>query len=73
MGFQDVVFLPSKPSFNTTFLKTCGRGECLGSTTCLRTVVGGWQGHAPCKILSLQQSLFMCQRNYIDTIRLSQC
>ena len=28
------------------------------TTTCLKTVVGGKQGHAPCKILSLQQSTF---------------
>ena len=33
MGFQDVAFLP----------------EDLWTTTCLRTVVGGRQGHAPCK------------------------
>ena len=58
MGFQDVAFMPSQASFSTTFLKKCGRGESLGTTTCLKTVVGGKQGHAPCKILLLQQSLF---------------
>ena len=39
MDFQDVAFLPSKPSFSITFLKNCGRGENLVTTTCLRTVV----------------------------------
>ena len=36
MDFQDVAFLP----FYTTFLKHCGRGEVLGTATCLNTVVG---------------------------------
>ena len=76
--FQDVVFLPSGASFSTTFLKNCGRGESLGSTTCLNAVVGvskgmlsveyscsnkncGWgnQGHALCRILLLQQKLWL--------------
>ena len=39
--FQDVVFMPSKPSFSNSFLKKCGRGESLWTTTCLKTVVGG--------------------------------
>ena len=43
MSFQDVAFLPSRARF---------------STICLKTVVGGKQGNAPCKILLLQQSLF---------------
>ena len=28
-----------------------GRCESHGTATCLKTVVGGQQGHAPCKIL----------------------
>ena len=39
MGFQDVAFLPSRSSLLTTFLKNCGIGECLRTTTCLITVV----------------------------------
>ena len=39
MVFQDVAFLPSRASFYTTFLKYCGRGESLGTTTCLKAVV----------------------------------
>ena len=58
MSIKDVTLLPSRASFHTTFLKNCGRSESLGITTCPKTVVGGKQGHAPCKILSLQQSLF---------------
>ena len=33
-------------------------GESLGTTTCLRTVVWGKQGHAPCEILLLHQTPF---------------
>ena len=72
MGFGDVVFLPSRASFCITFLKNCGRGEGLMATTCLRTVVGGKQGLAPCDILLLQQSLFLCQLNFMEIIRLLQ-
>ena len=56
MGFQDVVFLPSLASFSSTFLIVV---EKLGTTTCLKTVTGGKQGHAACKTLLIQQSLFM--------------
>ena len=60
IGFQDVVFLSSRASYSTTFLKNCGRGESLGTTTCLKTVVtGSMPLPAPCKILLLQQSLFV--------------
>ena len=51
MSFQDVVFLPPRASFSTTFLKHCGGGEGLMTTTSLKTVVGGKQGHAPRGIL----------------------
>ena len=47
-----------RASFSTTCLKNCGKGECLGTTTCLMTVAGGKQGHAPCRMLPLQQILF---------------
>ena len=57
-GFWDVAFLPSSDGFSTTFLNNCGRGECVGIATCLKTVVGGNEGYVPCKILSLQQSRF---------------
>ena len=58
MGFHDVVLLPSRASFSTTFLKNCGRGESLVTTTCHKTVVGGRQGHAPCRILLLHKACF---------------
>ena len=58
MGLQDVAFLPSRASVSTKFLKKCGRGDSLRTTTCLRTVDGGKQGHALCRILLLQQSPF---------------
>ena len=58
MSFQDVAFLSSQASFSTTFLKNCGSGECLWTTTCLKTMVEGKQGHACCKILSLHEAPF---------------
>ena len=42
--FQDVAFLPSLMLVFTSFLKNCGRGECLGIATCLKTVIGCRQG-----------------------------
>ena len=71
-GFQDVAFLSSWVSFPAIFLTNSGKGEGLRTTTYLKTVVGGRQGHAPCKILLLQQSLFLCQLNFMEIIRLSQ-
>ena len=65
MGFLDVALLPSRAGYSTAFVEDCGRGEYLGTTTCLRTVVGGKQGHAPCQIRTLQQSLFLCQLNFM--------
>ena len=59
MGFQDVASLPSRTRFSSMFLNNGGGGESLGTTTCLRTVVGCNQGHAPCKVFKLQQSLFL--------------
>ena len=60
MGFQDVAFPPSRASFSTTFSNNCGSGESLRAITCLRTVVGVRQGHAPCGILLVQLSLLLC-------------
>ena len=40
MTFLDVLFLPCRASFSTTFLNNCGRGEGLGTTTCLETMFG---------------------------------
>ena len=71
MGFQDVAFLLCQARFPPHFLN-CGRCECLGTTICHITVVGGEQGYAPCKILLLQQSLFLCPLNFMEIIRLSQ-
>ena len=58
MGFQDVEFLPPGASFTPHFIKNSGRGESLRTATCSKTVVGGKQGQAPCRILSLKQSFF---------------
>ena len=45
-----VIRISATQHIYTTFLEKCGKGESLRSATCLRTVVGGKQGHASCKI-----------------------
>ena len=72
MGLQGVAVQPSRAGFSTTFLKSCGRGESLGTTTCHKTVVQGRQEHAPFKILLLPQILFLCQSNFVEIIKLLQ-
>ena len=39
--------------FTSHFFERCCRGEGLRTTTSLKTVDGGKQGHAPCKIFLL--------------------
>ena len=69
MDFQDVALLPSLVSFSTTFLINCGGGEILDTSTSVITMDGGDQGHAPCKIILLQQCLFLCQSNFMEIKR----
>ena len=61
-----MMYLTSQACFSTTFLKNCCRGDSLRTTTCPKTVFGGKQWHAPCKILSLQQSFFMSSEFHGD-------
>ena len=70
MSFQDGAFLPSLASFLSAFLKHCGRGACpcLPPTTCLKTVVGGRQVHAPRKVPLLHNASFWCQSNLMEII-----
>ena len=58
MGIQDVTWLQSRACSSSIFLNNCGISENLEATTCLKTVVGGNQGHASCKTPLLQQSPF---------------
>ena len=44
-------------SFSTSFLRNCGRGESLWTTTHCESIVGGKQGYAVCKILLFHQML----------------
>ena len=62
--------LPSYPS--TTSPKNCGMDENLWTTTCHKTVVGISKGNACCRIRLLQQSLFLCQSNVMEIMRLLQ-
>ena len=59
MDFQDVAFLSSQGSFSTTFPENCCRCESLGTTAYLEIVVGGMQGHFPCKTP-------LCQSNFVE-------
>ena len=50
----------SRVSFTVTFFEDCGWSEGLMTTTCIKTVAGGKQGHhAPCMILSLYEASFV--------------
>ena len=49
-GLHDVAIMPLRPSFSTKFLENCCRDECLRTNTCLKTMVEGKEGHAPCMI-----------------------
>ena len=51
MCSQELALLLQRASFTTTFLKNCGRGERLITTTCPKAVVVGKQGNTPCKII----------------------
>ena len=62
--------MPSWAALSTTFLKKYGTVESLVTTTCHETVVGGKQGHAPCKILLLHQS-FTSIHSFIPSITFS--
>ena len=74
MDVQDVVFLPSRASFSTTFLKSCSTCEGLGTSTLLKTVARGRQGHTPSGIFLLQQSLYSvsvkCHEDHMTVIKL---
>ena len=72
MGSQDAAFMPARDTFNTIFIKNRSRGQDLGNVTSLKTVVKAKQGHAHCKIILLQQILFLCQSNFFKIRRLSQ-
>ena len=62
-AFQSLVF--------TTFLKNCGRGESLGTTLCLKTVVGVSKGMLHVKYYRSTKPV-LCQLNFMDITTLSQ-
>ena len=60
-------------------MEYCGIGRSHVSTTCpknvvggkqghspCKNVVGGKQGHSPCKMLSLHKASFLCQSNLME-------
>ena len=73
IGSHDVAFLPSRASFSTTFLKNCGRGESLRTTTCLEAVVGVSTGMLPVKYFCYNKASFMSVLFHADykTVTLS--
>ena len=66
MGFQDAGFLPSRAGCSTTFLRHCGMGESLVTTTCLERCGWGKQGHAPCKVRSLPHILLFVSVSFCE-------
>ena len=73
MHFQDVWLLPSQASFSTIFLKKYGGCEGLWTTTCLRTVVEGNQGHAPSKIvLAPTKPLFVSVKFHVNHMTITK-
>ena len=67
---MDVVSLSSQARFPPTFLKHCGRGEGLGSTICLKAVVGLSKGMLPVKHFRSNKASSY-QLNFMEIIRLS--
>ena len=65
MCFQDA-FLP-KLVFTPHFLKIAVEHKS-SELPHLKTVVAVKGGHAPCKILSLQRNLLLCQLNFLKSI-----
>ena len=53
MGFNGAVLLSSRARFYTIFLKTCGVGENLRTTTFVKSVVVRKQGHVYCETFVL--------------------
>ena len=66
MGFQDVVFLPFRASFSTIFLANCGRGDSLGTTICLKTVVVVNKSMLPVKYLCSSKASFVSAEFHQD-------
>ena len=58
LGFQDVAFLPYRASFYTTFIKHCGRGEGLWTTTCLKLWLGVSKGMLPVRYFRFNEASF---------------
>ena len=71
IGVQDAAFLPSRANFFTTFLENCGRGEYLGATACLKTVVGVSRGMLPVKYFCSNEA-FLCRLNFVEIIRITK-
>ena len=63
-GFLDVAFLPSRAIFTPHFCGIVVEMKVVRPAH-LESVVGDKQGHATCKILLLQQSVFLCHSNLI--------
>ena len=73
IGFQDVASLPFQADLYVTLLNNCGRGEGLRTATWLMTVVGGKQGHAPCKMLRSKEFSMFCSVNIISVFVVCVC
>ena len=72
MDYHDVAVLPYKACLSAELQKNYDRRRGHGAATYLKTVVMRKRGHASCKKLFLQQSVFSCHLNLMGIIRLSQ-
>ena len=59
MVFQDVASCPPELVLTPHFLIMVVEVKTLGTTTCFKTVVGGKQGHASCKIFLTIKASFL--------------
>ena len=68
--FPNTYTTPHCPTtFRTGNLHKCSANLNIGLPHVLK-LVGGKQGHAPCKIRSLHKSSFLCRSNVMEIIRL---
>ena len=72
MGLHDKAFLPFRDIFSTTFLKNCGRGERLRTTTYHKTVTRVKQSILNVKYFGSNKYYFLYQSNFMELIRLLQ-
>ena len=72
MGLQDVKLLPSRASFPPHFIQIVVEVKASGSPHVLKLWLVVRKGMLPVKQILPQQSLFLCQSNFMEIMRLLQ-